>query len=334
MATSNPFDKLNVKRDDDDDDQGEFEQVKGKEKSAPIGLEKKKKVRPKEKVEEGNDEGFEEVPNKIKKRRPADEDEEESKGGEHKKRRGINFNTAEEKDYRFKDKPTSGRKFDRQSGTGRGKEVSKGGAGGKGTWGDNPKNIAKDFEDNNDDYYFESALHPEKKKERPPRRPRREDKKEGEGEENNEGKKEGEGEGEKENRGRREKREPVKRELKEEEKLKKPDNAISLEDYLKTKEKPKEEEKEVKRVQPEGAGPLTKAEKKEDDTFGTSGPGKKKGKKKKQKELNKEELDLNAQIGANLEISGAGERERRPRRDFKKGKPKEFHYNEDDFPEL
>ena len=72
MATSNPFDKLNVKRDDDDDDQGEFEQVKGKEKSAPIGLEKKKKVRPKEKVEEGNDEGFEEVPNKIKKRRPAE----------------------------------------------------------------------------------------------------------------------------------------------------------------------------------------------------------------------------------------------------------------------
>ena len=126
----------------------------------------------------------------------------------------------------------------------------------------------------------------------------------------------------------------MKRELKEEEKLKKPENAISLEDYLKTKEKPKEEEKEVKRVQPEGTKPLTKAEKKEDDTYGTSGPGKKKGKKKKQKELNKEELDLNAQIGANLEISGAGDRERRPRRDFKKGKPKEFHFKEEDFPEL
>ncbi len=340
MATSNPFDKLNVKREEDDDEQGEFEQVKGKEKNVPFGIEqKKKKVRPKEKVEEGNEEGFEEVPNKIKKRRPENEDEEESKGGEHKKRRGINYNTAEEKDYRLKDKPTRGRKFDRHSGTGRGKEVSKGGAGGKGTWGDNPKNIAKDFEDNNDDYYFENALNPEKKKERPPRRPRKEDKKEGEGEENNEEKKEGEGEGEKEkereNRGRerRERKEPVKRELKEEEKLNKPENAISLEDYLKTKEKPKEEEKEVKRIQ-QGDKPLTKAVKKGDDVLGTSGPGKKKGKKKKNKEINKEELDLNAQIGANLEISGAGDRERRPRRDNRRGRPKEFHYNEEDFPAL
>ena len=333
MATSNPFDKLNVKREDDDDEQGEFEQVKGKDKSIPFGIEnKKKKVRPKEKVEEGNDEGFEEVQNKIKKRRPVNEDEEESKGGEHKKRRGINYNTAEEKDYRLRDKPTRGRKFDRQSGTGRGKEVSKGGAGGKGTWGDNPKNIAKDFEDNNDDYYFESALNPEKKER--PRRQKRENKKEGEGEENNEEKKEGEGEGERGRRERRERREPVKRELKEEEKLKKPDNPISLEDYLKTKEKPKEEEKEVKRVQPEGEKPLTKAEKKQEDILGTSGPGKKKGKKKKQKELNKEELDLNAQIGANLEISGAGDRERRPRRDNRKGKPKEFQFREEDFPEL
>lgn len=282
MATNNPFDKLNVKRDDDDDEQGEFEQVKGKEKNVPIGIEKKKKVRPKEKVEEGNDEGFEEVPNKIKKRRPADEDEEESKGGEHKKRRGINYNTAEEKDYRLRDKPIRGRKFDRQSGTGRGKEVSKGGAGGKGTWGDNPKNIAKDFEDNNDDYYFESALNPEKKKERPPRKPKEKIKKKVKVKKIMKKKKEGEGE--KENRGRREKREPVKRELKEEEKLKKPDNAISLEDYLKTKEKPKEEEdKEIKRVQPEGTKPLTKAEKKQDDTLGTSGPGKKKGKKEETK---------------------------------------------------
>ena len=36
--SSNPFEKLNVKRDDeDDDDQGEFQQVKGKEKNVPIG---------------------------------------------------------------------------------------------------------------------------------------------------------------------------------------------------------------------------------------------------------------------------------------------------------
>ena len=84
-----------------------------------------------------------------------------------KKRRGVNYNTQEEREHRLQDKPRRGRQYDRQSGTGRGKEVSKGGAGGKGTWGDNPKNIAKNYENyNDDDYYFESALNPEKKKER------------------------------------------------------------------------------------------------------------------------------------------------------------------------
>ena len=37
MSTSNPFDKLNVRREEEEDDQGEFEQVKGKEKNIPYG---------------------------------------------------------------------------------------------------------------------------------------------------------------------------------------------------------------------------------------------------------------------------------------------------------
>ena len=80
MSTSNPFDKLNVRREEEEDDQGEFEQVKGKEKNIPYGIEqKKKKIRPKEveKEKEGGDEGFEEVPSKIKKRRPKNEEGEE-----------------------------------------------------------------------------------------------------------------------------------------------------------------------------------------------------------------------------------------------------------------
>ena len=66
---SNPFEKLHVKREeDDDDDQGEFQKVKGKERNIPIGLEqKKKKTRPVEKVQDDDDEGFEEV-NKMKKK--------------------------------------------------------------------------------------------------------------------------------------------------------------------------------------------------------------------------------------------------------------------------
>ena len=330
--SSNPFEKLNVKRDEeDDDDQGEFQQVKGKAKNVPIGLEtKKKKIRPKEKVEDDDNEGFEEVPNKMRKKKLEGDDEEETQGGEHKKRKGINYNTAEEKDYRTKDKPRRGRQFDRHSGTGRGKEIAKGGAGGKGTWGENPKNIARDFENNNDDYYFEEALNPEKKKERPPRRPKKENKKEGE--EGQEKIEEGE-----ENKNKKERRQFEPKPLTEEEKLNKPKDAISLEDYLKSTEKPKEneEQKEIKRVN-DGA-PLVKKEEKKDEFVGVSTGGKKKGKKKKQKEINKEELDLNAQIGANLEISGAGDRPNRrewKKKKFQKEEKEKFVFNEKDFPEL
>ena len=161
MSTSNPFEKLNVKREVEEEEEQEFKEVKGKEKNVPYGIEqKKKKVRPKEQEkaqEEGGEEGFEEVPSKTKKRRPENvegEEGEESKG--HKKRRGVNFNTQEERDYRLKDKPKRGRQYDRQSGTGRGKEIAKGGAGGRGTWGDNPKYISKNYQD--DDYFIDAAL--------------------------------------------------------------------------------------------------------------------------------------------------------------------------------
>ena len=42
MSTSNPFEKLNVNK-EDDDEQGEFEQVKAKDKNVPFGIEQKKK---------------------------------------------------------------------------------------------------------------------------------------------------------------------------------------------------------------------------------------------------------------------------------------------------
>lgn len=65
------------------------------------------------------------------------------------------------------------REYERHSGTGRGKEVAKGGAGGRGTWGDNPKNIARNYERNNDDYIINSALNPEAQKERKEKRHQR-----------------------------------------------------------------------------------------------------------------------------------------------------------------
>ena len=48
MSTSNPFEKLNVKREVEEEEEQEFKEVKGKEKNVPYGIEqKKKKVRPK-----------------------------------------------------------------------------------------------------------------------------------------------------------------------------------------------------------------------------------------------------------------------------------------------
>ena len=338
MSLSNPFEKLNIKRDieEEDDDQGEFQKVKGKEKNLPVGIEKKKrKTRPKENVEANDEEGFEEVGNKAKKKRPVNDEEDEGfEGGEHKKRKGINYGTAEKTEYRTKDKPKRGRQFDRQSGTGRGKEIAKGGAGGKGTWGENPKAIAREYEDNNDDYYFENALNPEKakeRKERPPRRARKEDKKEGEEGEENKGEDKGEKKEEEDNKKRKER---PKYELKEEEKLNRPKDAKTLEEYLKEKEKPVEEEKkEVKRIN--DGKPLEKKQEKNDDILGTTGEGRKKGKKKKYKEINKEESDLNNLIGSNLQIGGGETMGRRPRRVKKDRRGEEkFVFKKEDFPEL
>ena len=338
MSLSNPFEKLNIKRhiEEEDDGQGEFKKVKGKDKNLPIGIEqKKRKTRPKENVEANDEEGFEEVGNKAKKKRPVNDEEDEGfEGGEHKKRKGINYGTAEKSDYRTKDKPKRGRQFDRQSGTGRGKEIAKGGAGGKGTWGENPKAIAREYEDNNDDYYFENALNPEKakeRKERPPRRARKEDKKEGEEGEENKGEDKGEKKEEEDNKKRKER---PKYELKEEEKLNRPKDAKTLEEYLKEKEKPVEEEKkEVKRIN--DGKPLEKKQEKNDDILGTTGEGRKKGKKRKYKEINKEESDLNNLIGSNLQIGGGETMGRRPRRvkKDKRGEEK-FVFKEEDFPEL
>jgi len=62
--------------------------------------------------------------------------------------------------------PVGKRQFDRQSGTGRGKEISKGGAGGKYTWSGNDKSLAKEEKNydegedygNYDDRLFSKAL--------------------------------------------------------------------------------------------------------------------------------------------------------------------------------
>lgn len=356
MTSTNPFEKLSIKQEVDDDDPEEFKEVKSKAQNVPFGIEpKKKKARPQEKqvVEE---EGFEEVVKHKQPKKKGDDDEEEE-NPEHKQRKGINYNTAEMRDYRESQRKQrgGGRQFDRKSGTGRGKEIAKGGAGGKGTWGENPKNIARDFEKNYDDYYFESVLNPKEKKENDEKRVKRErrpkkEKNEGEGEEKEKNGEEGEEEkkedgeegGEKkEQKPKKEKKQREKKVLKPEEKLDRPEGAVSVEDYLKSKEKPKEEEKEVKRIQDGEA--LKKVEEKKDDVLGTTEDGKKKNKKKKDKgkKINQAEIDLNNQVFSNLQVEEGNER--KPRGDFRgkrggrrggKGGAGEFHYDPKDFPEM
>jgi hypothetical protein len=117
---------------------------------------KKKKVRPEEKrkLEENNnttntyvneeaEDGFEVVKKgraPQKQRQTQDENQPEEKKKEfHQKNRGAHL------DRNDRVKPGK-RQFDRQSGTGRGREIAKGGAGGKHTWGNNPRNVARNGE--------------------------------------------------------------------------------------------------------------------------------------------------------------------------------------------
>jgi hypothetical protein len=160
MASKNPFGFLTVRRDEDD----EVQTTKTQAVSATTGTlfgntqtgeqKKKKKVRPEEKkkLEENqpeDDEGFELV-NKSKPTKPRQHEngEQTTQTGEEKPKKFKKFNHQLEKENKFN---TKNRLYERHSGTGRGKEIAKGGAGGKHTWGANPKNIARDTEYNYDE---------------------------------------------------------------------------------------------------------------------------------------------------------------------------------------
>ena len=168
-------------------------------------------------------------------------------------------------------------------------------------WNENPKNKVRYFGKNNDNFYFEQALYPVKKKKRRPKEQKIEDEKEGEeNDEKCEEKKKGE----------------------EEDKKKEGNKEFEPKGF-----KEQEEEKEIKITQEDKL--LNKVEKKEEKILLTSGPGKKKGKKKNFKELNN--------IRTNFEdkdIDIRGTERRRGRGRGGRGFIRRFVYNEEDFPEL
>ena len=169
MTTNNPFGKFKVQKDSDDEDE-RVQPTKASGTSqqlfAPQQEQKKKrKVRP-EKTEEpeaNDDDGFEVVKQKIPRKRPVEQSTEETqepKKDHHKKKIVAEYH------HNKGPNPTKKREFERHSGTGRGREIAKGGAGGKGTWGNNPKNVARNYERNDDDYVFDSAFNPQKRERR------------------------------------------------------------------------------------------------------------------------------------------------------------------------
>lgn len=227
------------------------------------------------------------------------------------------------------------REYERHSGTGRGKEVAKGGAGGRGTWGDNPKNIVRNYERNNDDYIINSALNPEAQKERKERYEKKEkyvkenkeeNVEETPKEENKDEKKEGAFD-KKQKKGERT-FEP--KEIPEKEKLKIPEGAISVEDFLKQKATKTSEVKQVEK--PKETESLQVKAKDENNSIGLSVEVTKKEKKK--------EEELNQQVFENLKVEDNSNNNRRrydDKKHYNKGghqKKDNFHFNPDEFPEL
>ena len=280
---------------------------------APVQSQKKKKVRPDKKTSPVDDnEGFEEVGKKknYQKKKRNEGEEEYPKKQFHSKKEGANYHVKDDS------KPMRKREYERHSGTGRGKEVAKGGAGGRGTWGDNPKNIARNYERNNDDYIINSALNPEAQKERKERYEKKEKYvKEEKGERTFEPK-----------------------EIPEAEKLKIPEGAISVEEFLKQKAAKTSEVKQVEK--PKETESLQVKAKEENNSIGLSVEVNKKEKKLKQKKVNKKEEELNQQVFENLKVEDNSNNNRRrydDKRHYNKGghqKKDNFHFNPDEFPEL
>jgi hypothetical protein len=331
--SKNPFGQLSVRR--DDDDEVTIKTVQHTTASSdPLFQQKeadkkKKKVRPEEnkkenvQTKEDNLEGFE-VVGKTKQKQKTRGDEEEQQV-ERKDRKPKNKGAFEAKP------PREGkRQFERHSGTGRGKEIAKGGAGGHHTWGSNPKQIAKEGERevdyySNDDKWFRSALSekkPEDVKEIIEEEPQ----------------KEVEEVRQEEVAAPQEIKERRKRKGEEEEKkeddLERPENALSLAEY-----------KELLRQKNQGLDNKPKTVVKANETdaqfktkeegqfvLGLTTEDKKKDKKIKDKKVDSREKDITASVVSNLKTDDGTSRDKHYGKQEKKGG--KFRFNANEFPEL
>ena len=153
---NNPFNKLKVQREEE-----EFVTVTSKKQEKQEKPLAQPKKRPVDEHDEDKD-GFETV-GKVEKKRFVNKNTEEEAG---QTKPGVNVdNQRHHKKHVGEVRVGSNqRAFDRHSGTGRGKEIKKEGAGGKGTWGNQERAAKKEVYDYDDssDYYFNRVLHQKK----------------------------------------------------------------------------------------------------------------------------------------------------------------------------
>lgn len=324
---SNPFNKLKVHR-DEDEEEGFSTVGKTAAHVDPLFKKaddkaKKPKQRPKEEKkeethqhEEESNEGFETVGKGQKKVREEGATEE----GE-KKQHGFKQG-KEHKDKRHEGQfPANSKKrvFDRHSGTGRGKEVPKDGAG-KGNWGNQAKSAKREVVDYDDtEYYFQKALNPKKEElvapviEEPVQAPVEEVKPE-------------------EIKEEKEEKEYKKKDKKgaevvvdEKDKLIIPENAIS---YSEWKQQVKRTEVKHKEIKVEVN--LEQIVKDKDETIQVAGKVHTE-KKKKVKETNQKELEVNKIFAA---AAGQEEKNKQTYNKKQNNQAKGFKFSDNEFPTL
>lgn len=349
MASKNPFGQLSIRRDEEEEVEVKQSTQAKVTPSNPVLFQqtqekKKKKVRPEEKkkseeVAEEKEEfegGFsvfkKKAPTKQKVSHPQ-EDVVEEKEKRHQTKHYTGY-----KD-RARQVDSGKRMFERQSGTGRGKEISKGGAGGKHTWGANPKNIAKHAEEeyNPDDDVFNRALNAkpktqkeekveeevvEEQAEKTEETPKQEEQTEQPAEDNKEV--------------NFDKRKKKKGFVEEEKKdiLERPENPLSVNEYLQKLQEQKQnlsssKPKTTPVVENSDLKPRTKDE---DLTIGINAEIKKQSKTKpKEKKQEAKDLNIDFKFG---DAPSQPKYEERQERSYGKKKGPKFQYKADEFPEL
>lgn len=301
----NPFNKLKVERDEEDFVEVNNGKIGGS--SQPLfgkDQKPKKKIRPEKKEDEQREEvndndGFAMVGkgNKKPNNRGGDDDKNfEQKPGKKDAPRKFHQNRNNQQ---FREGAKT-RQFDRHvSGTGRGKEIAKGGRGGKGTW----EGKGREMVDYDTDYYFNRVLNKQNDAEEvvveePVKEAEPEKKEEVVAQENAEENQENKEEGEKKERKKGKKDLPEEED--EKNKLIIPENAMTLEDYKNKVKKITTDTSKVAgtKVQVD----LEAIERNEENDVIAVTVDKQKKDKKKVKTLDAKEVELNKLVGANLKI--------------------------------